>query len=254
MRGVTQERLQKVLAARGVASRRAAELLITQGKVRVNGRIVRELGTRVDPRRDEIEVEGRKIFEAKKVYYLFHKPRGMVTTLKDPEGRESLEKVVKRLGERVVPVGRLDYSTSGALLLTNDGELVDALLRPSSHVKKTYVAKVRGLLSEADIEKIERGMTLVIKGDRHRTLPAIVQKLRTQRTRTDGVEHNVTWLEITLVEGKNRQIHRMFERLGLRVMRLARLSFAGLTTDGLRPGDIRPLNADEINALTLNHR
>lgn len=235
---MAEERLQKILARAGVASRRAAEQLITDGRVRVNGTAVIELGARADPERDRIEVDGRPIARERHVYYLVHKPRGMVTTLRDPEGRPSLSELLSQIPERVYPVGRLDFHTSGALLLTNDGDLAQALLHPSRAVPKTYVAKLSVEADEALLGALERGVVL---DDGYRTQPARVEHLRD--------EEGKSWVQITITEGKNRQIHRMLESLGVRVMRLSRLSFAGLSTEGLRPREIRPLTSAEVAAL-----
>lgn len=249
----TGERLQKVLARGGIASRRHAEELITAGRVRVNGRIVTELGTRVDPRRDKIEVDGRRVVAEPLVYYLFHKPRGTVTTLMDPEGRATIADYLRDLPARVFPVGRLDFHTSGALLLTNDGQLAQALLHPKRAVPKTYVVKVRGIPTDEQLERLRNGVDLAPIGDEQgpvRTLPADVEVLR-HAPPGDQAHNNVgtTWLKITLREGRYRQIHRMAEAVGLFVMRLARIAFAGITTDGLRPGELRPLTDRELARL-----
>jgi 23S rRNA pseudouridine2605 synthase len=233
-----KERLQKILARAGVASRRAAESLVASGRVRVNGRIVTELGTRADPRRDRIEVDGRRIVLERPVYYLLHKPRGVVTTLRDPEGRPSLGELLAGIPERVYPVGRLDFHTQGALLVTNDGELADALLHPSRKAPKVYVAKVRGLPDERALEALRNGVRL---DDGELTAPADVVVLR-----DDGKS---SWLRITIHEGKNRQIHRMGEAVGHTVLKLHRLSFAGLSVEGLRPGQLRPLEEKELEKL-----
>jgi 23S rRNA pseudouridine2605 synthase len=232
------ERLQKVIARAGIASRRQSESLITSGRVRVNGRIVTELGTQVDSRRDKVEVDGRRIVAEKPATYVFHKPRGVVSTLSDPEGRPCLDETVKKLPEAVHPIGRLDYHTSGVLLLTNDGELTEALLRPSTKVPKVYVAKLQGNVDVAELDKLRNGVTL---DDGYVTKPA---KVFVERS-----EPNATWINITLHEGKNRQIHRMGEAIGRRVMRLVRLSFADLTAEGLRPGELRPLKKIELDKL-----
>lgn len=232
------ERLQKVLASAGIASRRAAEELILSGRVRVNGRIVRELGTKADLRRDKIEVNGERIVREDHVYYVLHKPREVVTTLSDPEGRETIAAFLKTIPERVFPVGRLDYQTSGALILTNDGRMAEALLRPRRGVPKVYAVKVRGTVDIPELDKLRSGITL---DDGYTTKQAEVFVLREE-------ERN-TWIQITLTEGKNRQIHRMLEALGFRVQRLARLSFAGITTEGLRPGDYRELTKKELEKL-----
>ncbi|MEM7136116.1 MAG: pseudouridine synthase [Myxococcota bacterium] len=235
------ERLQKVLARAGVASRRASEDLITAGRVRVNGRVVKELGTKVDAHKDRVEVDGKRVVAEKPVYYLFHKPREMVTTLDDPQERATLGEVFQRVPERVVPVGRLDYHTSGALLVTNDGDMVDALLRPKSAVPKVYAVKFQGHLDVPELDALRNGVTL---DDGYKTKTAELFVLREER--------NHTWVQITLTEGKNRQIHRMGDAIGHRVMRLARQSFAGLSTDGLRPGDYRELKRDELAKLKKN--
>ena len=235
---MAEERLQKLLARAGVASRRSAETLITSGEVRVNGQVVSALGAKADAERDRIEVRGRPIGFESKVYYLLHKPRAMVTTLSDPEGRPSLGDLLGSIKERVYPVGRLDFHTSGALLVTNDGDLAQALLHPSREVPKTYVAKFNVELAPRLLESLRQGVTL---DDGYRTRPARVSELR--------VEEGKSWLEITISEGKNRQIHRMAEALGVSVMRLSRVSFAGLSTEGMRPEAIRPLTASEVAQL-----
>jgi 23S rRNA pseudouridine2605 synthase len=237
------ERLQKLLAHAGVASRRAAEQLILSGQVRVNGQVVTELGAKADPTCDRIEVSGTTVRREAHVHYLVHKPRGVVTTLQDPEGRPTLAELLTRIAERVYPVGRLDFHTSGALLVTNDGDLAQALLHPSRGVPKTYVAK---LSLEADERMLDALRTGVLLDDGYKTRPAQVDFLR--------LEDGKTWLEITISEGKNRQIHRMVEAVGARVMRLSRLSFAGLTTEGLRPGQLRPLTEAELAALKREYQ
>ncbi|MBC7171032.1 MAG: rRNA pseudouridine synthase [Polyangiaceae bacterium] len=237
------DRLQKVLARAGVASRRAAEQLIADGKVRVNGRIVTEMGLKVDGYRDKIEVNGRRIVAEKPAYYLFHKPKKVVATLHDPEGRDTIADVLGgRIPERVHPVGRLDYHTSGALLLTNDGQMTEALLRPRRAVPKIYVVKVQGLIEVEALDQLRRGVLL---DDGYRTKPAELFILRE--------EGENTWMQITLTEGKNRQIHRMLEAVGHRVMRLARTEFAGISTDGLRPGELRRLKERELEKLKKNY-
>ncbi|GAB4217496.1 MAG: pseudouridine synthase [Sandaracinaceae bacterium] len=233
-----KERLQKILAHAGVASRRAAEALITAGKVRVNGKIVTELGSTADARRDRIEVDGKRVVLEKPIYLVLHKPRGVVSTLRDPEGRPSLGEIVERIGARVYPIGRLDFHTSGVLLLTNDGELTDALLHPRRDVPKVYVVKVRGQVAIEALDALRNGVVL---DDGHKTKPADVFVLREE-------ERN-TWLQITLYEGRNRQIHRMGEAIGHPVLRLARTSFAGIASDGLRPGEHRELTNDELEKL-----
>jgi 23S rRNA pseudouridine2605 synthase len=232
-----EERLQKIIAQAGVSSRRAAESLITGGHVRVNGRVVTELGTKADARNDKIEVDGRRLVAELPVYYVVHKPRGVVSTMSDPEGRPTVATLVKTLKVRVFPVGRLDFATSGVLLMTNDGELSAALLHPRKSVPKTYVLKVQGAMDQDDLDVWRRGVQL----EDGLTLPAEVHLLRH--------EEDKTWIEITLREGRNQQIRRMGDATGFRVMRLARTSFAGIGHEGLRPGEMRPLTRDELMAL-----
>lgn len=231
------ERLQKVIARAGVSSRRAAEALITGGRVRVNGRVVTELGTKVDTSRDEVDVDGKRLLAENLVYLVMHKPRLVVSTLSDPEGRPTVKDLLKGVRARVVPVGRLDFHTSGVLLFTNDGELTHGLLHPKKAVPKTYVVKVAGEMAEPDLAKWRAGVVL----DDGVTRAADVTLLRH--------EAGKTWLEVTLYEGRNQQIRRMGEATGFPVMRLARQSFAGVTIEGLRPGAVRPLTIDELTAM-----
>jgi 23S rRNA pseudouridine2605 synthase len=231
------DRLQKILARAGIASRRASEQLIVGGRVRVNGRVVTELGAKADPRRDRIEVDGSRIVAEAPIYLVLHKPRGVVSTMSDPEGRVSVKDFLKDAGGRVYPVGRLDYATSGVLLATNDGDFADGLLHPSREVPKVYVAKVAGVMRDGDLEAWRKGVRL----EDGMTLPARVKLLRH--------EGDKTWIELMIREGRNQQIRRMGEATGFRVMRLARTAFAGVTSEGLRPGTWRPLTAEELAAL-----
>ena len=252
------ERLQKVLARAGVASRRHAEEMITAGRVRVNGRIVTELGTRVDARRDQVELDGRRVTAEPHVYYVFHKPRGTVTTLSDPEGRATIGDYLRDLTVRVYPVGRLDFHTSGAMLLTNDGPLAQALLHPRRAVPKVYVAKVRGVPTDDQIERMSAGVRLEPVGNEPAegvvTRPAQIDVLRAGPGESEfSPGRGTTWLRVTLMEGRNRQIHRMAEAVGMFVMRLARLSFAGVDTDGLRPGEMRELTEKELTTLRATY-
>ncbi len=232
------ERLQKVIARAGIASRRKAEDLIRAGRVRVNGRIVEQLGTKVDPRKDRVEVDGKRLVAEKLVYYVAHKPRAMVSTMDDPRERKTIAELCKRVKEAVHPVGRLDYHTSGVILLTNDGAMTEALLRPASQVKKLYLAKFAGNIGFDALAKMRTGVTL---DDGYTTMPVDAHVTRS--------EHNTTWVKLVLREGKNRQIHRMGDALGHRVMRLVRLEFAGITAKGLRPGQVRELRVKELTQL-----
>lgn len=231
------ERLQKVLARAGLAARRKAELYITAGRVRVDGVVVSELGVKVDPRRQRIEVDGRRIQLEPACYGIFHKPRGMVTTVSDPEGRPTAQDVLAQVGVRVVPVGRLDFNTSGALLFTNDGDFAQALAHARSSVPKVYAAKVQKYVTEEDLELFRQSIDI----DGKPTRPADVRILRR--------EGDKTWLEITLREGKNRQVRRLGEHAGTPVVRLARLSHAGIDTVGLKPGKWRLLTTTELKEL-----
>jgi 23S rRNA pseudouridine2605 synthase len=234
------ERLQKVLARAGVASRRAAEALITAGRVRVDGRVVSELGVRVE-RRARVEVDGRRIVAEPLVYIVLHKPRGVVCTLKDPEGRPTIAEYLKEVGARVVPVGRLDFHTSGALLCTNDGEFASRLAHPRYHAQKEYVAKVRGVLDENSLERFSERIEI----DGKVTRPAAVRLLR--------VEGDKTWIGVSLEEGKNRQVRRLGEHAGFPVLRLARVAHAGVTAERLRPGEWRHLDVDELAVLQARY-
>jgi len=233
-----KERLQKILAGAGVASRRASEKLITEGRVRLNGRVVTELGTKADSRRDKIEVNGRRIMHEPHAYYVLNKPREVISTLSDPEGRETIKDSLTGIPERVFPVGRLDYHTSGVILLTNDGEMSEALLRPAKKVPKVYVVKMKGHLDIPELDRLRNGVTL---DDGYETQPAEVFVLRQEKGHT--------WIQMTLTEGKNRQIRRMGDAIGRRVMRLSRTEFAKIGVDGLRPGDYRPVRARELEKL-----
>ncbi len=231
------ERLQKIIARAGIASRRSAEELITAGRVRLNNRVVTELGTQADLHKDKIEVDGKRLVPPSLLYFVFHKPRNVVSTLSDPEGRPTVAEYFRAAAARVFPVGRLDFATSGVLLVTNDGDFGNALLHPKKDVPKTYIVKVRGVMSEDDLERWRRGVQL----EDGKTLPAKARLIRH--------EEGKTWFEITIREGRNQQIRRMGDATGFFVMRLARTSFAGIDHEGLRPGEMRLLSAQELRAL-----
>jgi 23S rRNA pseudouridine2605 synthase len=233
-------RLQRFMAQSGVASRRKSEELITAGRVRVNGQVVTELGTKVDPRRDKVTVGGRPLAVEEHVYVLLNKPKGYVTTRSDPEGRPTVMELLKGVEARVYPVGRLDFNTEGVLILTNDGDLAHGLMHPSREVEKVYRVKLRGVIDNAQIAELRAGVTL---DDGARTAPAKVALVGT----TEG-GHN-SWLEISIHEGKNRQIHRMAEALGFQVAKLERVRYAGLEAGTVKPGRWRPLVEREVEAL-----
>jgi 23S rRNA pseudouridine2605 synthase len=234
---MSEERLQKILAHAGVSSRRAAELIITAGRVRVNGRVVTELGTKADTRKDKVELDGVRLVAETPVYLVLHKPRGVVSTMSDPEGRLTVKDFLKTVTARVYPIGRLDYATSGVLLVTNDGEFSDGLLHPKREVPKSYVVKVAGTMGLEDFVLWSKGVEL----DDGPTKPAKVTLLR--------FEGDKTWMELTIKEGRNQQVRRMGEATGFPVMRLVRSSFAGISSDGLKPGAWRHLTRDELNTL-----
>ena len=233
------ERLQKIIAQAGLASRREAENLITAGRVSVNGKVVTELGVKVNAAQAKIRVDGKIIAGEKPVYVLLYKPKGVLTTLQDPRGRKTVVDLVKDIPARIYPVGRLDYNTEGLLLMTNDGELTNQLTHPSRHVDKTYVAKIQGLPPEELLDKLRAGIRL----EDGQTAPAIIN------VRERDTEKNLTTLEIVIHEGKNRQIRRMCEAIGHEVKNLKRIKMAFLTLEGLRRGQYRHLTAAEVQAL-----
>src|SRR5688572_12743485 len=234
----TPVRLQRYLAAAGVAARRKAETLITAGRVKVNGEVVRVLGTKVDPDHDQVEVDGEAVVALDAFYVLLNKPKACITAVTDDRGRPTVMDYLPNLPVPVKPVGRLDFYSEGVLLLTNDGELAARLLAPASHVPKTYHVKVHGKLSPEDVKSLRNGIQL---DDGTETLPAEVELL--------PGESKHTWLAITIHEGKHRQIHRMIESIGYYVDKLQRVAFANLTFHGLRVGDARELKQLELNEL-----
>lgn len=233
------ERLQKVISQAGIASRRESEELIKAGRVKVNGVVVTELGTKVEPTRDKVAVDNKLIRTEKTVYILLNKPRGIVTTLHDPEGRKTVASLLPDISERIYPVGRLDYNTEGLLLMTNDGELTHALTHPSHEIDKTYRAKVLGRPPEEKLDRLRAG----IKLEDGLTAPAKVNTVEYDR------EKDLTTVEIVISEGRNRQVRRMFEAIGHPVRQLKRVKFAFLTLMGVRRGAYRHLEADEVETL-----
>jgi len=233
-----EARLQKVMAEAGIASRRKAEDMIRAGRVTVNGSVIRELGTKVDPERDHIKVDGAHLKPAQPhVYLMLNKPKNIVSTLNDPEARPTVADLLRGVRMRVFPVGRLDYDTEGLLLLTNHGELSQALLHPRYHVPKTYLVKVKGVLSDEEIEKLQKGVTL----EDGATGPAYVRKIR-------KAEQN-SWIEMTIHEGRTHQVKRMIEAVGHIVLKLKRIRFGPLTLGDLETGEFRYLTDREANAL-----
>lgn len=235
-----EERLQKIIAARGVASRRSAEKMITEGRVTLNGAVVTELGVKADPDVDEIAVDGKVLPKAKaeNVYIMLYKPSGYITSAKDERKRRTVLDLVD-VKERIYPVGRLDYNTSGLLLLTNDGELTNGLLHPKGEVPKEYECAVTGRVTPATIDRLCHGVRL----SDGKTAPA--------HAFVKGKAKDKTIINITIHEGRNRQVRRMMEAVGLEVVWLKRKSFAGLTLDGLRLGEWRYLDEMEVKRLQI---
>lgn len=232
-----EQRIQKIIAEMGLASRRKAEELITEGRVTVNGKVA-EIGMKADLFKDHIKVDGKLLVRPeKKVYLVFNKPRGVVTSLSDPEGRPTIKDFLRGVRERVFPVGRLDYDSEGMLILTNDGDFAQAILHPSKKIPKTYVVKVKGVLEEEELGKLRSGIRL----DRTMTAPAKVKRLR-------KTENN-SWIEMTIYEGKKRQIRRMLERVGHPVIRLMRVRINGLEMGELKPGELRRISPDELQRM-----
>jgi 23S rRNA pseudouridine2605 synthase len=232
-----EQRLQKIMAEMGVASRRKAEEMIEEGRVTVNGKTA-VIGMKAALFRDHIKVDGKLLINPeKKVYFIFNKPRGVVTSLSDPEGRPTVQHFLKGIRERVFPVGRLDYDSEGMLLITNDGEFAHAVLHPSKKIPKTYLVKIKGVLEEEDILKLKTGIRL----DRAVTAPAQIKRLR-------KTENN-SWIEMTIYEGKKRQIRRMLERVGHPVIRLMRIRIDGVEMGALKPGTYRKMTLEEMKKI-----
>ena len=233
------ERLQKVLAQAGVASRRKCEELILSGAVEVNGEQVLTLGTKVDPAADEIKVNGKKIRSESKVYVMLNKPKGVITSANDPQGRKVVSDFLPGIKQRIYPVGRLDYDTEGLLLLTNDGEFANMLTHPKHHVPKTYLATVNGIPHGDKLDKLQRGIEL----EDGLTAPAEIEY------HDVDMEKNTATIWITIHEGRNRQVRRMFEAIGHKVVKLKRVRFGELALEGLPRGKFRHLSEKEIKEL-----
>ena len=230
-------RLHKFLAAAGVASRRASERLIQEGRVRVNGRTVATLGVCIDPSRDTVRLDGNTIRSLPRpIYLLLHKPRGYITTVQDPQGRPTVLDLLRGVPGRIFPVGRLDWNSEGLLILTNDGDLAYRLTHPSNHVPKVYRVKVKGTVAGSVLQAVRRGVQLGAR----RSLPARVSRVSSQAN---------TWLEVTLHEGRKNQIRRSFERLGHPVLKLRRIAIGPIADRNLKPGHYRNLTAGELRRL-----
>lgn len=269
---MASERLQKIIAAAGIASRRKAEEMIASGLVSVNGQIVTELGSKADRERDHIRVNGKLLHGAERhVYVLLNKPRGYVTTVHDPEGRPTVMDLLRGVRARVYPVGRLDYASEGLLLLTNDGDLAHGLMRAASHVPKLYLVKVAGKPDASGLEKLRRGLTIpsernvnaarreyqpteMRKGKDDARASAFRQSRSQPRIKTAPAKVRILreaenpWYEVTLTEGKNRQIRKMFEEIGHHVEKIKRVKYGPLVLD-VPPGEYRHLNVAEVRKL-----
>ncbi len=233
-----EERLQKIISAAGVASRRSAEQLIVEGRVRVNGKVVTELGAKADANNDHIKVDGKLINPKQpRTYIMLNKPAGYVTTMSDPEGRPTVQDLLKGIKTRVYPVGRLDYNTEGLLLMTNDGDFAHLITHPKHEFPKTYLAKVKGVLDDRAIEMLEKGIFL----QDGKTAPAKVKKIRKEEMNS--------WVEITIHEGRKRQVRRMFDHVGRSVIKLKRIRTGGLSLGDLPEGRFRHLTLDEVKTL-----
>jgi 23S rRNA pseudouridine2605 synthase len=235
------ERLQKIIAAAGIASRRKSEELISSGRVLVNGQVVTELGTKADPEHDHIRVDGKLLQGPERfTYVVLNKPKGYVTTVSDEKKRPTVMDLVQKVKGRVYPVGRLDWASEGLLLMTNDGALANALMKAASNVSKVYVVKVAGQPDEAKLDKLRRGVSIAEKGGRRvRTAPAKIRLIR---------EGDNPWLEVTIIEGRNRQVRKMFEEVGHHVEKIRRVQYGPLALD-VPPGDWRNLTLLEVAKL-----
>ncbi|MCB5093062.1 rRNA pseudouridine synthase [Streptococcus mutans] len=231
-------RINKYIAHAGVASRRKAEELIKQGLVTLNGQMVTELATTVKSG-DRVEVEGQPIYNEEKVYYLLNKPRGVISSVRDDKGRRTVIDLLPEVKERIYPVGRLDWDTSGLLILTNDGDFTDKMLHPRHEIDKVYVARVKGLASKDNLRPLTKGIVI----DGKKTQPARYRIVKTDR------EKNRSVVELTIHEGRNHQVKKMFEAVGLMVDKLSRTRFGTLDLSGLNSGEARRLNKKEISQL-----
>ena len=233
-----EKRLQKILSEMGIASRRKAEDLIIEGRVIVNG-MPAQVGMKADPERDYIKLDGKLLTGKKepKVYMMFYKPRNVVTSLGDPQNRPTVKDYLGKIKYRVYPVGRLDFDSEGLLLITNDGDFAHAVLHPSKEVPKIYEVKIDGVLEDANIQKLRRGVS--IEGGR--TAPAHVRKLRRLKSNS--------WIEVIIHEGKKRQIRRMLQKVGHHVLTLKRTRIGPIKIGSLRAGDMRELTKEELESM-----
>ena len=234
------ERLQKIISQAGAASRREAERLILAGRVALNGEIVTELGVQADADKDVIAIDGKPLKRrVPKLYFLLNKPKGYISAVKDDRGRKTVVDLLADVNEYIYPVGRLDYDTEGLLLLTNDGELMNGLLHPRYEIKKTYEARVLGVVSDSNIRQLRKGILL----EDGITAPAAARLVE------KAEDNGTSKVQLTIHEGRNRQVRRMMQAVGHRVIELKRTVFAGLTLRGIKLGSYRSLTSEEVSAL-----
>lgn len=232
------ERLQKYLASCGIASRRKCEELILQGRVRVNGQLISELGLKIDPSKDIIEVDGEKIKEEEKVYIMLNKPFGIISSAKDEKGRPTVIDLVKgNVDKRVFPVGRLDFDTTGLIILTNDGQFANNVMHPKHHIKKTYHALVKGIPKDDDIIQLEKGIII----DGRVTLPAEIKLL--------SISNGNALFEVIIFEGRNRQVRKMFDQIGHPVLKLKRIAIGKLKLKNIKEGEFVFLDKNDIKKI-----
>lgn len=231
-------RINKYIAHAGIASRRKAEELIKQGIVTINGQVVNELATQVKAG-DLVEIEGSPIYNEEKVYYLLNKPRGVISSVSDDKGRKTVIDLLPQVKERIYPVGRLDWDTTGLLILTNDGDFTDKMIHPRNEIDKVYLARVKGIATKENLRPLMRGVVI----DGKKTKPARYTIIKVDH------EKNRSVVELTIHEGRNHQVKKMFEQVGLLVDKLSRTQFGTLDLTGLRPGEARRLNKKEISQL-----
>jgi 23S rRNA pseudouridine2605 synthase len=234
------ERLQKVIAHAGVASRRKAEEMILEGKVKVNGKVVKELGIKVS-NSDTVEVNGIPLEKEQPVYFLFYKPRGIISSVTDDKGRKTVTDFFPEIKERIYPVGRLDYDTSGLLLLTNDGEFANLLMHPRNEIEKEYIAKIKGIPLRENLKALEKGILL----EDGKTAPARTKVISIDKKKGTSI------VQLTIHEGRNRQVRRMFDAIGHPVIKLRRERYGFLDLRGLQAGDARELTAHEVKQLRV---
>ncbi|AND78572.1 pseudouridine synthase [Streptococcus pantholopis] len=231
-------RINKYIAHAGLASRRKAEELIKQGVVTLNGQVVTELATLVKSG-DRVAVKGEPIYNEEKVYYLLNKPRGTISSVSDEKGRKTVVDLLPEVKERIYPVGRLDWDTSGLLLLTNDGDFTDKMIHPRNKINKVYLARLQGIATKEKLRPLTKGMKL----DGQKTQPAHYRIVKTD------AEKNRSVVELTIHEGRHHQVKKMFEAVGLPVDKLSRIQFGSLDLGGLKPGEFRRLSKKEVSQL-----